>query len=130
VPNTVGFSNAVHDGSTPQLQETSTAGLRLLTSGPAYSNPGDLLASDRVAHLFATLRADADTVFIDAPPAGIVADAAILAPQVDGVVLVISAFRTRREDATRAKEQIERVHGSLLGVVLNNARVDAIRYRY
>jgi len=52
-----------------------------------------------------------------------VADASILATRMDGVVLVVDARKTRREPARKAKEQLERVHAHILGVVLNNTRV-------
>ncbi len=58
-------------------------------------------------------------VIFDSPPILPVADALILANQVDGVLLVVDAGTTRRETALRGKEQLEKVGGHPLGVVLN-----------
>ena len=62
---------------------------------------------------------------IDSPPLGSVTDPVILATIVDGVILVVDGRRTRRQDARRAKEQLERVNARILGVLLHNARMDA-----
>ena len=53
-----------------------------------------------------------------------VTDAAVLGTKVDGVLLVVSAAKTRRDHALRAKEQLERVKVRLVGAVLNNAPPD------
>src|SRR6266542_1861339 len=54
----------------------------------------------------------------------------VLAPRLGGVLLVVSAGRTKRDLARRAREQLERVHANVLGVVLVDARVDDKLYRY
>jgi non-specific protein-tyrosine kinase len=73
----------------------------------------------------AALAAHADLVLFDAPPVVAVTDAAILAPQVDGVLLVINADRTRREHAQRAQQLLEKVSAHLIGSVLNNVTPDS-----
>jgi non-specific protein-tyrosine kinase len=50
-----------------------------------------------------------------------VTDAAVLSTQVDGVLLVVCAGRTRREHAQRAKELLDRAHVRIIGAVLNDA---------
>jgi Mrp family chromosome partitioning ATPase len=44
----------------------------------------------------------------------------VLGTKTDGTLLVVSAGRTRRELALRAKEMLERVHVRIVGAVLNN----------
>lgn len=109
-------------------QEGPIPGLRVLTSGPLPPNPAELLSLDRVDAILAALARESDLVLLDSPPAAAVADASLLAPRVDGVILVIDATRTRREHALRAKEQLERVNARLLGVVLNRAKLDGASY--
>jgi Mrp family chromosome partitioning ATPase len=46
------------------------------------------------------------------------------------VVLVVSAGRTKRELAQRARDQLEHVGAHLLGAVLNNARLDRSTAEY
>jgi Mrp family chromosome partitioning ATPase len=61
----------------------------------------------------------ADVAVFDSPPVMAVADAAILASRLDGVLLVVDAGTTRRGAARQSKESLEAVDAHLLGVVLN-----------
>jgi non-specific protein-tyrosine kinase len=112
------------------LQDTSVAGVRVLTCGPSPANPLEALGSRRFDQALALARGQADFVLVDTPPAGALADAAVIAPRVDGVLLVVSAGRTKRDLARRAREQLERVNANLLGVVLTDVRASAKLYRY
>src|SRR6267378_1819007 len=104
------------------LVETGSPGVRLLTCGPASTNPLEVLASRRFDQALALARSQADFVLVDTAPAGVLADAAVLAPRLDGMLLVVSAGRTKRDLARRAREQLERVNANLLGVVLTDVR--------
>lgn len=112
------------------LQDTGTVGVRVLTSGPTPANPLEALASRRFDQALALARAQADFVLVDTPPAGALADVAVIAPRLEGVLLVVLAGKTKRDLARRAREQLERVNANLLGVVLTNVRVDSKLYRY
>ncbi|MDQ6672711.1 MAG: CpsD/CapB family tyrosine-protein kinase [Chloroflexota bacterium] len=126
-----GLSNVLlGDQAQLPLLETQTPGLRLLTSGPTPTNPLEALASRRFDHVLTLARAQAEFVLVDAPPAGALADAAVLAPRLDGILLVVSAGRTKRELARRAREQLDRVNANLLGVVLTDVREDDKLYKY
>ena len=130
--NDKGLTSALLDGDGDglPLQPTAVPGLQALTSGPLPPNPADLLGSQRMQRMIETLAALAQLVLFDSPPASIFTDAAMLASRVDGVILVISAGKTRREVASRAKGILEKANARVLGVVLNNARVDKNLYRY
>lgn len=132
VPNSTGLTSVILDDTTsmPPLCETGVAGLKLLTSGPLPPNPAELLGSRRMAELIKTLREQADIVLFDAPPVIAVTDAAILASQVDGVLLVLNAGVTRREHAQRARAALDRVNARLVGTVLNNVKLDTSLYGY
>ena len=112
------------------LHDTAAPGVRLLTSGTAAADPLEALGSRRFDHVLALARAQADFVLVDTPPAGALADAAVLAPRLEGMLLVVSAGRTKRDMARRAREQLERVNANLLGVVLTDVRGDDKLYRY
>ncbi len=101
------------------LLETEVKGLQLLPSGAKPPNPSELLGSEAMASLLHELRTKADMVIIDTPPLLPVTDAVLLAPKVDGTILVVQAGRTQREAVLRAKQLLESVHGRILGVVLN-----------
>jgi capsular exopolysaccharide synthesis family protein len=104
----------------PPLQATGVEGLSVLTSGPLPPNPADLLGSRRMADVIAALAGRADQVLFDTPPVVAVTDAAVLATKVDGVLLVISAGRTRREYARSAVQRLKQVGARLVGTVVTN----------
>jgi len=109
----------------PALQQTQVEGLQLLSSGPLPPNPADLLGSQKIDKVIASLSGMADVVLFDAPPVMAVTDAAVLGAKVDGVLLVISAGKTRREHAERAKEVLERANVRIVGAALTNAPKDS-----
>jgi capsular exopolysaccharide synthesis family protein len=108
------------------LQETRVENLSLLASGPKPPNPADMLGSKRVDALIEDLVGKADFVIFDSPPAIAVTDAAVLGVKVDGVLLVISAGKTRRDHAERAKETLEKARARIVGVTLTNAPQDSM----
>ncbi len=131
LPNQDGLTSALQDLSAPlPLQESAVPCLRVLTSGPAVQIPADLIASPQMAGLIGRLRQEAEVVIFDAPPVVMATDAAELASQVDGVLLTVSAGRTRREEAQRAKDLLERVGAHILGVALINVAEDAALRNY
>jgi capsular exopolysaccharide synthesis family protein len=129
--NSRGLTDWLKEGGTPALQETNVAGLRLLTSGQLPPNPVALLSSNRLAELLTELQAEAEYILCDAPPVLAVTDAALWAGKVDGVLLVVNAGRTKREQARRAKDMLEKVRAHIVGAVLINAEEDvAVAGRY
>ena len=131
LPNREGLTSLLLSEHAPlPLQETGTPGLRLLASGPLPPNPLEVLGSRRLEHALSLVRAQADLVLVDTPPAAVLADAALLAPRLDGMLLVVSVGRTQRDLAKRAKEQLERTGSNVLGVVLINVRESGKLYQY
>jgi len=102
--------------------------LRLVTSGPVPPNPAELLSSDAMESLLMHLRSSADYIVIDTPPALVVTDAMIVAPRVDGVVVVVDADETTGAAASHTIEQLEQVGAKVIGSVLN--RFDPSKARY
>jgi non-specific protein-tyrosine kinase len=101
------------------LQETGIDNLRVLTSGPLPPNPSELLGSQRMQYLVERLEREADIVIFDTPPALPVTDAAVLATQADGVVVVADSGKTRRAAARQAVENLRKVGVNLLGFAVN-----------
>jgi capsular exopolysaccharide synthesis family protein len=112
------------------LQSTEIPRLRVLTSGPAVLVPSDSVASPAMTRLITRLRQEADVVLFDAPPVVLATEAVELATQVDGVLLTVSAGRTKRDDAQRAVQLLKRVGARLVGTALVNLPVDAEQRRY
>jgi non-specific protein-tyrosine kinase len=130
--NDAGVTTMLEDDTAVELpiQQTEITNLRVLTSGPAVMVPSDSVASPAMARLIARLRQEADMVLIDAPPVVLATDAVELATQVDGVLLTVSAGRSKRDDAQRAVHLLKRVGARLVGTALVNLPVDADQRRY
>jgi capsular exopolysaccharide synthesis family protein len=77
---------------------------------------------EKIGGVLATLGGQFDFTIIDVPPVNHYADASVLAPKVDGVILVVEADRTPVGDAETAKRTLNRAGARILGVVLNRRR--------
>jgi non-specific protein-tyrosine kinase len=111
-----------------KLQLTETPGLRVLTSGRLPPNPAELLGSEKMLRIIGQALEISDMVLIDSPPVLAVTDAAVLAPHVDGVVLVVKPGETKLAACRQAVEQLRRVGANLLGVVFNDVDVKRLHY--
>jgi Mrp family chromosome partitioning ATPase len=92
----------------------------LVPPGSPGSEAQRLLSSGRMRLRMMELRKQFDFVVIDAPPLSSYADAALLGQMADGIILVVEANSTRRENARTAKETLESANVRLLGAILNN----------
>ncbi len=121
-----GLTNVIlEDSEALPLQDTGVENLQLLTSGTKPPNPADLLGSQKVDKLIATLLEQAEVILFDAPPVTAVTDAAVLGAKVDGVLLVINAGKTKRDHAERAKSILETAKVRIIGATLINAPKDS-----
>lgn len=132
VPNNTGLTTAMLavDPATVNdyLQPTEIENLFVLTSGPIPPNPSELLGSHRMKQVVDALGATADLVIFDSPPVLAVTDAVVLGRQVDGVLLVVDAGKTREQALTTAVGELHKVGANTLGVALN--RLDTRRGGY
>jgi capsular exopolysaccharide synthesis family protein len=112
------------------FQPVDIANLYLMTGGSVPPNPAELLGSKKMGSLIKLVGEHVDHVIIDSPPISAVTDAVVLASQVDGVLLVLEAGKTRSGSALQAKEQLERVGANLVGVVLNKVPIGRDGYYY
>ncbi|MDE8668140.1 polysaccharide biosynthesis tyrosine autokinase [Pseudarthrobacter sp. H3Y2-7] len=115
------------------LQPWGEDKLYVLTAGQIPPNPSELLGSDKMKQLIIRLETVFDAVIIDAPPLLPVTDAAVLAQQVGGVVLVVGTQKVRTTDVEKSLAALDMVEADLLGVVLNRLPAkgpDAYSYSY
>lgn len=128
---TPGLTNLVMEevGELP-LQQTAVENLQILSSGPKPPNPADLLGAARMDQIIAQLTERADMVLFDVPPVMAAADAAILGAKTDGVLLVIQAGKTRRDQSERAREILEKAKARIVGATLTNAPKDSSMGEY
>ncbi|RJO61499.1 MAG: polysaccharide biosynthesis tyrosine autokinase [Dehalococcoidia bacterium] len=109
---------------------TGVENLWVLTSGPVPPNPSELLGSQKMKSLLGEIAGQYDRVLIEAPPVVAVTDAAVLAPVVDGVVLVVKSGSTRIDMARDAKAQLEKASARIIGVILNEVKMNGEDSRY
>ncbi|OKP98177.1 CpsD/CapB family tyrosine-protein kinase [Paenibacillus sp. P46E] len=104
------------------VQESGVANLFIMTSGPIPPNPAEMMSSNRMSAVLEELRQRYDMILFDTPPLLAVTDAQIVASKSDGVIMVVSYGKVKREIAAKAKANLDRVGAKMLGVVLNNVK--------
>ncbi len=110
------------------VYKTDIANLSVVASGPLPPNPADLLSSPAMRKMVQEMTAEYDQVIFDGSPTTLVADASVLATQVDGVILVVRAGANSVGIVQRSAEQLHRVGARVLGVVLQGVRITAGGY--
>ena len=131
IPKEPGFTNLVidqKDAFEDYLRPTSVENLRVLPCGAVPPNPAELLGSPRAAQVMEQLKEHADVVVYDSPPAATVTDAVVMASQVDAVLQVVLAGRTRRDLVRQGRTVLEKVGGRVLGPVLNRVSLSDLGY--
>jgi capsular exopolysaccharide synthesis family protein len=101
------------------IQKHTASGVYFLASGPIPPNPTEVLQSHAAQSLFDRLNEMFDMVIIDAPPLLPVSDAAILARDVDGAILVVRHGKTTTDQLQQARQRLDQVDATLLGVCVN-----------
>lgn len=134
VPQTPGLSDLLVGGVEVKavIRPTRVPGLFVIPAGPIPTNPTELLFSPRFTQALAALGERFAHVVIDTPPMLGVSDTLVLAPRVEGVILVVRHGHTGRDAAQRAVQMLGSVRAQVLGVVLNHAdaRTTTAGYQY
>lgn len=130
----VGFSTVLSGQASldEALQKTRFPGLTVLTSGAIPPNPSELLGSQTAKNLLTALREKFDYVIVDSSPLLAVTDAAILAANSDGVLIISRFGQTKRDQLAHAVTNLASVGAKLLGAVftMTPARGNAGYYSY
>lgn len=71
------------------IQATPINNLSFIASGPVPPNPAELLSNARMATFISELETRFDFVIIDCSPSGLVTDAQVVSPLVDGTIFVV-----------------------------------------
>ena len=133
VPRTHGLSNLILGDKSYDdvIKTTEIPNLFVLPCGPLPPNPAELLMTNRFKTVLAELATRFDRVILDSPPVQAVTDAVVLSKLVDGVILVVRADKTLRDDIKRSAQQIKDVGGSIFGVIVNEINAgDRSYYSY
>jgi len=101
------------------IKPTAVPGLFVLPCGPTPPNPAELLLTKRFETVLGELAKRFDRIILDSPPIQPVTDAVVLSKRVDGVVFVVRASKTMRDELRRSARMIRDVGGSIVGVIVN-----------
>ncbi|MEA5596135.1 polysaccharide biosynthesis tyrosine autokinase [Rivularia sp. UHCC 0363] len=97
----------------------SISGLSVITAGPIPPDPIKLLSSQKMKQIIEHLHSTFDLVIYDTPPLVGLADANLLAPYTNGVVLVARIHQTDRSVMMQAVDNLKMARTNVLGMVIN-----------
>ncbi|MGA9380658.1 MAG: CpsD/CapB family tyrosine-protein kinase, partial [Phormidium sp.] len=95
--------------------------LSVLTSGQIPPDPTKLLSSKKMQGLMARFEENYDLIIYDMPPFGL-ADAKLLAPKVDGIIMVTGLNKTKVSQLTKTLEELRLSGVSVLGIIANGSK--------
>lgn len=105
------------------LLPVGDTGLQVLAGNTRVSRAMDLLDSGRTREILESLRPLADYVIVDAPPAGILGDAAVLGRCADRTLYVVRYDGVLRQTICDSMVSLSRRNVTLCGYVLNGVPV-------
>jgi len=118
----------------PAGMETHTENLFAIPAGRVIGgSASELLGQPQMGELLGALREHFDVIIIDTPPTLAVSEAKQLAPKADATLMVVRAGETKERDLDLAVQELQRVGGRVIGVVLNGFNLDlayGYKYRY
>lgn len=110
------------------IYETNVENFQIIFTGQMAPNPLELLGNNRFKTLIAEVRQDFEYVIIDCPPLGSVIDAAVIAKECDGAIIVIETDNASYKIVQRVKKQLEQSGCKILGAVLNKVEMGGKGY--
>jgi capsular exopolysaccharide synthesis family protein len=124
--NRAGLSEILQGSATVEnvVQPTGVEGLLLITAGQPPVNPVKLFHGEALDQFVDTVSKGADFIVFDSPAGSTFGDAAVLAMNVQNVVLVHEAGRAPSVAEYEFHKSLERLGVNIVGMVLNKARPD------
>lgn len=131
ISNTYGLSDVlVQNKKVMDIAHMYNNNLCILTSGKLPPNPAEMLASNMMAAFLEEMKNHFDYIVLDTPPVQIVADAQILSTKVDGVLLVVRANFTKKDEVKNAVSALKKVNANIIGTVLHAVETSKNKYYY
>lgn len=125
LPQTPGLTNALlgrddTDRVVYRVPLDAENALDVIPAGVFPPNPSEILGSQRMRDLLASMRGRYEMIIVDAPPLNLVTDAAVLGTAADTTVLVARVGITDKRALQHAATQLFHLNAPLAGVVLND----------
>ena len=131
--NDVGFTHLLTGERTVEsvLQDTGVENLTLLTSGPQFSNPAELLTSGSLKDVIDEIKNLFDFVIVDTPPVLAVTDPVIVSDNVDLVYMPMRIRSGVQVNAGESVESLRAVGTEIDGIIINAlSKKDSGKYSY
>ncbi len=110
------------------VYQTQFANLMMIFAGPSVVNPTELLENRYYSELIESMRGLFDYVLIDSAPLGAAIDAAVIAKECDGAIIVISQGEVSSRSVVSVRKQLEASGVRILGAVLNKVDIKKAGY--
>lgn len=132
LPKSPGLSDMIvgNAAASNAIRSSRINGLQVLACGYLPPNPAELLGSAMMKQIMEAVRSHYDWVLVDTPPILAMADAAVVCPTVEGVVVVVAGETSTKPQVERAIEQVAAIGSKVLGVVLNKVNLQKNAYYY
>lgn len=104
--------------------------LCMVFSGPGVPNPTEILEKKYFEDLVELGKTQFDYVIVDCAPIGAAIDAAVVAKQCDGAILVVAQGMANSRLITSVKKQLEASGIRVLGAILNKVKMKKSGYGY
>lgn len=102
--------------------------LAVVPAGQSKAQPRTLLSGEAIDSLLLSARVVGDTVLIDGPPLGLFSDMLPLAQKVDGVIVAVRLYHSRKDELERFAEQLVDSGVQPVGVVVLGSSADSSAY--
>ena len=112
------------------IQKTEVNNLDLISAGPVPPNPVELIASEKTAELFKSLRERYDYIIIDSSPIGVVTDSFLLFTYADINIFTIRHNYTTRDAVKSNLKNIEMKGISNVSILINDVKLKKNGYGY
>ena len=105
-------------------------GMDVITAGALPPNPSEVLGSCKMTAILDDMKALYDYVILDVPPVGVVTDAAVLAPKVSGILMVVRQGVAKHEDVNASVKQLQIANGKIIGFVMTDVECERKNYMH
>jgi receptor protein-tyrosine kinase/non-specific protein-tyrosine kinase len=134
VPSSPGLSEYLNENIdlSQLLVKTPVPKLSILPAGKPTNKAAELFASQKMRNLVREIKSRYDDryIIIDSTPVMSTTESDILSQQADKIVFVVKAGKTPREVVKRSLFHLEKNKDKIIGIVFNNADIEASRYSY
>ena len=130
--NKIGMTSVITGEATidEAIQDIGLPNLHLISSGPQYANPAELLTTERFPSLLDSLRREYDFIILDTPPVLPVTDPVIISGYADVIYIPMRIRNGVQVNAQRAIEALNTVGANVKGIVVNGLRKKDAGYNY